>query len=57
MPRKAKIDLKKVLASLSIPCPKCGHQIQPEEIRRVSNTEMLCPKCKAAFAPGGGTDL
>jgi predicted RNA-binding Zn-ribbon protein involved in translation (DUF1610 family) len=45
MSRKAKINLENVLASLSTLCPKCGHQIQPSEIRRVSNTEMRCPKC------------
>lgn len=51
MPRKQKIDLEKVLASLSTSCPKCRHQIQPSEIRRISSTEMLCPKCKVLFAP------
>lgn len=52
MPRKLKINLEKVLASLNTLCPKCGYQIPPNETRRTSFTEMKCPKCKAVFVPG-----
>jgi predicted RNA-binding Zn-ribbon protein involved in translation (DUF1610 family) len=49
MPQKQKINLSKVLASLNTVCPKCGHQITPAEIKRVSSEEMECPICGAQF--------
>jgi predicted RNA-binding Zn-ribbon protein involved in translation (DUF1610 family) len=51
MPSRKKIDLEKVLASLHTPCPKCGYNIQPAEIRRVG-LEMICPACGAQFKAG-----
>ena len=51
MPSRKKIDLEKVLPSLHTPCPKCGHKIQPAEIRRVG-LEMICPACGAQFKAG-----
>jgi DNA-directed RNA polymerase subunit RPC12/RpoP len=51
MPRRSKIDLEKVKASLSTQCPYCEHQITPAEIRRVSTDQVRCPKCGATFIP------
>ena len=42
---------KKVLASLSTICPKCGHAITPAEITRVSWEEIECPACRVRFDP------
>jgi len=43
--------MDKVLAALETPCPKCGHKIQPAEIRRVGY-EMICPACGERFQAG-----
>lgn len=51
MPRKQKINLEKVKASLNTLCPNCGYSIPPNETQRTSFTEMKCPKCKAVFTP------
>jgi len=51
MPARKKIDLQKVLASLNTPCPKCGHEITPAEINRVSWEEIKCPNCRLLFDP------
>jgi hypothetical protein len=40
MPSRKKIDLEKVLACMNTKCSKCGHEIEPEKIRRVSSEEM-----------------
>ncbi|MGB8784361.1 MAG: hypothetical protein WCD02_14675 [Terriglobales bacterium] len=52
MPARKKINLEKVLASLATPCPHCGYQIPPAEVRRVSFTQMRCPKCGVIFTAG-----
>jgi predicted RNA-binding Zn-ribbon protein involved in translation (DUF1610 family) len=44
-----KINLEKVKAALKKACPKCGHAIEPSEIRRLDSEEMECPKCLARF--------
>jgi predicted RNA-binding Zn-ribbon protein involved in translation (DUF1610 family) len=49
VPQKQKINLEKVLASLNAVCPKCGHEITPAEIKRVSSEEMECPACGSRF--------
>jgi predicted RNA-binding Zn-ribbon protein involved in translation (DUF1610 family) len=49
MPSRKKIDMQKVLAALKTPCPKCGHEITPAEINRVSWEEIKCPKCGLRF--------
>jgi ribosomal protein S27AE len=49
VPKKQKINLEKVLASLNTLCPKCGCSIEPARIRRVSFDEMVCPACGARF--------
>jgi phage FluMu protein Com len=41
-----------VKASLSTPCPHCGHAIAPAELRRVDFEQVRCPRCKQAFIPG-----
>jgi hypothetical protein len=43
MPSRKKIDMEKVRASLNIICPKCGRIIEPQDIKRVSWEEILCP--------------
>jgi predicted RNA-binding Zn-ribbon protein involved in translation (DUF1610 family) len=48
MPR-GKSDLKKILASLTTTCSKCGRVIQPSEIRRVNFELMICPECGVHF--------
>jgi len=50
MPSRKKIDLQKVLASLNSTCPKCGHEITPAEIKRVSWDEIECPQCGERFS-------
>lgn len=42
MPRQ-KINLEKAKAS------HCGYKVPPAELRRVSATDVLCPKCKSSF--------
>jgi ribosomal protein S27AE len=51
VPSRKKIDYEKVFASLNTTCPKCGRVIEPQEIRRVSFEEMICPDCGERFAP------
>lgn len=48
MPR-GKLELQNVLASLNKTCPKCGRQITPAEIKRVSWEEIECPECGERF--------
>jgi ribosomal protein S27AE len=50
MPR-GKINLQKALASLNSPCPRCGHQITPAEIKRVTWDKIECPACGEQFDP------
>jgi ribosomal protein S27AE len=58
MPRKQKINLEKVLASLNAHCPKCGCTITPDKIRRVDFDYIVCPECGQRFMKQGkGTDL
>jgi predicted RNA-binding Zn-ribbon protein involved in translation (DUF1610 family) len=52
MPARKKINLEKVKASLATPCPQCGYQIPPAELRRVDFEQVQCPKCKQVFTPG-----
>jgi len=52
MPRKDKINLEKIKASLFTLCTECGYKIQPAEERRLDFDHLRCPKCDAAFIPG-----
>ncbi|RLK45965.1 hypothetical protein [Cupriavidus plantarum] len=37
-------------ASIDLPCPKCGHEIQ-ETIGRLKNDpDLICPACKTVIA-------
>jgi len=54
MPKKQKIDLAKVLASLGTVCPKCGCSIPPKERRLVDFSHVECPQCRERFIPGSG---
>jgi predicted RNA-binding Zn-ribbon protein involved in translation (DUF1610 family) len=49
MAARKKINLEKVKASLATPCSNCGYQIPPAEVRRISTTQVRCPKCGVAF--------
>jgi len=51
VPRKQKINLGKVLASLNIPCPKCGYSIAPDKLRRIDSQQIECPECGEHFIP------
>lgn len=51
MPKKQKINLAKVLASLNTTCPKCAYSIPPNERRHVDFEYIECPKCKERFVP------
>ena len=51
MPRKQKINLEKVMASLNTVCPKCGCTITPDRIRRIDFERIECPECRARFVP------
>jgi predicted RNA-binding Zn-ribbon protein involved in translation (DUF1610 family) len=52
MPRKDKINLEKIRASLFTLCTECGYKVQSGEWRRVDGEKLRCPKCGAAFIPG-----
>jgi len=52
MPRKEKINLEKIKASLFTLCTECGYKIPPSEERRINSDQMRCPKCGAGFIPG-----
>lgn len=52
MPKKQKINLAKVIASLNTPCSKCGYSIPPAERRRVDSYQIKCPKCGERFVAG-----
>jgi hypothetical protein len=52
MPRREKINLEKVRASLFTLCTECGYKIPPAEERRIDFDHLRCPKCGAAFIPG-----
>jgi hypothetical protein len=49
---RKKINLDNVRASLATPCPYCGHEITPAELRRIDFNHVRCPKCEATFTPG-----
>jgi ribosomal protein S27AE len=51
MPKKQKINLAKVLASLNTSCPRCGYSIGPAERRHVDFEHVECPKCHERFIP------
>lgn len=56
MPRRSKLDLAKIRASLNTPCPHCGHSITPEERTHVDTEHLECPKCRKRFVPGKPED-
>jgi len=53
MPRKDKINLEKIKASLFTLCTECGYKIPPAEERRIDFDHVRCPKCGISFIPGG----
>jgi predicted RNA-binding Zn-ribbon protein involved in translation (DUF1610 family) len=54
MPKKQKINLDKVLASLATHCTKCGESIPPDKRRLVDFEHVECPKCGERFIPSLG---
>lgn len=51
MPRKQKINLEQVMASLNTVCTKCGCAITPDKIRRIDFEQIVCPECGERFVP------
>jgi ssDNA-binding Zn-finger/Zn-ribbon topoisomerase 1 len=51
VPRKQKINLERVKASLETVCPKCGCPIAPDKIRRIDFRQVECPECGEHFIP------
>jgi hypothetical protein len=39
---------------LSVPCPLCGHKIQPNELVRLASHLIQCSQCKGVFNELGG---
>src|SRR5262249_55054642 len=52
MPRRGKLDLAKIHASLNATCSHSGASITPEEQKRVDWEHLQCPKCGELFVPG-----
>ena len=50
VPRRGKLDLEKIRASLDTPCPHCGHSITPEQRTHVDTEHLECPSCHARCA-------
>jgi len=53
MPRRGKLDLEKIRASLATECPYCGHSITPAERTHIDTEHLECPRCHRRFIPGG----
>jgi DNA-directed RNA polymerase subunit RPC12/RpoP len=51
MPRRGKLDLDQIHASLVIACPHCTAKIGPEEYKRVDGERLRCPWCGETFVP------
>jgi predicted RNA-binding Zn-ribbon protein involved in translation (DUF1610 family) len=51
MPKKQKINLAKVMASLNTVCPKCGCSIPTEKRVRVDWERLQCPECGERLVP------
>ena len=51
MPRRTKLDLKKLHDSLDTVCTECGHSIAPMDLVRLDNSRVVCPACKKEFMP------
>ena len=51
MPRRTKLDLKKLHDSLDTVCTECGHSIAPMDLVRRDNSRVVCPACKKEFVP------
>jgi ribosomal protein S27AE len=49
MPRRGKLDLERIRASLNTICPHCGHSITPAERMHVDTEHLQCPKCLKIF--------
>ena len=57
VPKRGKIDIEKIRASLNTPCPECGHNITPAERQYLSSGKIICPQCKLIFSPAPNTIL
>ena len=51
MPRRGKIDLEIIRASLAIICPHCSASIEPEVQKRLDAETMECPLYGEKFRP------
>jgi hypothetical protein len=43
VPRRGKLDLERIRASLNTPCPQCGHNITPEKRTQVDKLPTMLP--------------
>ncbi len=46
MPRRSKMDLAKLHASMDTTCPHCGFTISPAELVRIDSERVRCPSCR-----------
>jgi hypothetical protein len=51
MPSRKRINLQRVLESLSTVCTQCQAVIEPYQIQRVDLEQIECPFCDALFKP------
>jgi len=49
MPRRRKLDLEAIRASLNIECPRCHATLRPAEYMRIDSERLRCLKCKQDF--------
>jgi DNA-directed RNA polymerase subunit RPC12/RpoP len=49
MPRRRKLDLEAIRASLNIECPHCHETLRPAERMRLDSERLRCLKCKQDF--------
>jgi predicted Zn finger-like uncharacterized protein len=51
MPRRGKLDLDQIRASLDVTCPHCKTQISPEHQQRLNWDHLKCLNCGQLFVP------
>ena len=53
VPRRSKMDLEQIRASMMITCPLCQAKLSPEEWKRVDQEQVKCAWCGGLFIPQG----
>jgi DNA-directed RNA polymerase subunit RPC12/RpoP len=51
MPRRSKLDLEAMRASLNVDCPHCHAALSPAEYMRLDSERLRCTKCGKDFEP------